>query len=67
MLRKESRDQIPRKQIILIKSSVLIDRVPMVGTGLITQKTAILLRIWKLKIPRKVVGMVSKDLRNSIP
>ena len=39
----------------------------MVGTGLITQKTADLLRSWELRSPRKVVGLDSKDLSNSIP
>ena len=66
-LRKESRGRNPQNQIILTKSSVLIVRVPMVGTGLIAQKTAILLRTWELKSPRKVAGPVSKDLRNLIP
>ena len=35
---------------------MLIVRVPMIGTGLITQKTAISLRILERKSLRKVAG-----------
>ena len=40
-LRKESRGLKSLNQIILRKKSVLIVRIPMVGTGLMTQKSAI--------------------------
>ena len=46
---------------------MLIVKVPMVGTGLITQKTAILLRTWELRSLREITGHISKDLRNLIP
>ena len=60
-------------QIILAIFFVRIIRVPMVGTRLIMQKTAILLKIWEPRSPRsprsprKIAEAVLKDLRKSIP